>query len=195
MPRLVGLVVFVLLAAGGVTAYLLVVHPKSPHHAAALPTTVLSNSTVGLVAENAQSGGRAGQLMQLLSPQGGPEFSPLDAAQVTQGTPEWTADQMAGGTYIFIFLKTGACLTAGDPAGGHALTLQRCNLGAAQRWRRTGGAVVSDGHDFYQYANLGDGECLTQQGTLPGPAFGARLTACLPSAPATQLIAFWWASV
>ena len=76
----------------------------------------------------------------------------------------------------------------GDDAG-------KCDLGAAQRWRRMPRAVLRQAHDFYQYANLGDGSCLTQTGVLPGEIYSASLADCVASQPADQLIAFWFASV
>ena len=102
---------------------------------------------------------------------------------------------MAGNSYIFIFLPTGECLTATGLAGQPKLTLEHCDLAAAQRWRRTASVVQSQGHDFYQYANLGDSACLTQTGELSGQDYGAALEACSPSPPPSQLIAFWWSSV
>ena len=194
LPRLAGIGVIVLLAAGGVTGYLLAVHPGSPHHAAPLSTRVLSYATVGLIAENSAPGSPAGQLLQLLGQRDTAQFSPLGPAQAAEGSPQWTADQMAGGTYIFIFLKTGDCLTADDPRDKRSLTLEHCDLGAQQRWRRTNTPVLTQGHEFYEYANLGDGACLTQEGVRAGPVYDAGLAACAPSDPTSQLIAFWWSS-
>lgn len=192
-PRLAGIGVVVLLAAGGVTAYLLAMHPGSAHPAATLPTKVITSTTVGLITVTAQPG-RSSQLLELLGPQGTPQFSPLNAAQAAQGSPQWTADEMAGGTYIFILLGSGECLTGGN-ARQPALTLQHCDLGIHQRWRREGSPVVSQGHDFYQYSNLGDGACLAQGNVLPGPVYDASLAQCAQSAPAGQLIAFWGSGV
>ena len=127
-----------------------------------------------------------------MGPQGTPAFSALGQAQAAQGgTPQWTADLMAGGSYIFIYLPTGQCLSAVGTAGEARLTLRHCDLDASQRWRRTQLAVAARAHDFYQYANLRDGSCVTQTGMLPGQVFGASLAACASSQPADQLIAFW----
>jgi hypothetical protein len=195
LPRLAGIGVIVLLAAGGVAAYLVSLHPAAARHATALPTRVLSSQTVGLVARNPGPGSSAGQLLQLLGPRRAPRFSPLGQAQEQTGSPQWTADLMSGNSYIFIFLPTGQCLAAGGRAGQPQLALQHCDLGTAQRWRRTHNPVTSQGHEFYQYANLGDAACLTQSGQLTAQSFGAALEACSVSPPASQLIAFWWASV
>jgi len=156
---------------------------------------VLSRQTVGLIAQGAEQASSAGQLLQLLGPHGTAQFSPVGQAQQQAGSPQWTADLMAGSSYIFIFLPTGNCLAATGSPSQPKLALRHCDLTAAQRWRRVREAVVSQGHDFYQYANLGDGACLTQTGSQSGQVYGAALQACSPSAPAAQLIAFWWASV
>lgn len=195
LARLAGITVVVLLATGGVAAYLAKVHPAVAQRRASLPTRVLSFQTVGLITQGTQQAASASQLLQLLGPQGTAQFSPVGQAQEQAGSPQWTADLMAGNSYIFIFLPTGNCLAATGPASRPKLALRHCDLTAAQRWRRVRAAVVSQGHDFYQYANLGDGVCLTQTGAQSGQVYGATLEACSPSAPADQLIAFWWSSV
>ena len=187
--------VVLLLAAGGVAAYLVELHPAAAQRAAALPNRVVSYQTVGLIAQGAGQPSSASGLLQLLGPQGVLQFSPVGRAQQQVGSPQWTADLMAGNSYIFIFLPTGDCLAATGSDSSPRLTLEHCDLKATQRWRRTGSAVVSQGHDFYQYANLGDGDCLTQTGEQSGQVFGAALAACSPSAAPGQLIAFWWSSV
>ncbi len=195
LPRLAGIGVIVLLAAGGVAAYLVSLHPAAARHTVALPSRVVSSETVGLIAEDLGPASAAGQLLQLLGPGGTPQFTPLGQAAEQTGSPQWTADLMGGNTYIFIFLPTGQCLSSAAGTGQPRLALQHCDLAAAQRWRRTQHAVTSQGHEFYQYANLADSACLTQSGQLAAQTFGAALEACSAAAPATQLIAFWWASV
>jgi hypothetical protein len=190
LPRLAGLGAVVILAAAAVGA-LIAIQPAR-HSAAPLPTRVVGYQTVGLVVADTEPGSSAGQLLQLVGAQGAPAFSSLGQAQAAQGAaPHWTADLMAGGSYIFIYLPTGQCLSAVGTAGAARLTLRHCDLDARQRWRRTQLAVVAQAHDFYQYANLGDGSCLTQTGMLPGQVYGASLAACAASKPADQLIAFW----
>jgi hypothetical protein len=195
LPTLAGLGVVVLLAAGAATAYLLAFHPGSAHHPRALPTKVLSYQTVGLVTQASGTGGSPGQFAQLLGAGGAAQFAVLAQNQVQQGTPQWTADQMAGGTYIFIYLKTGQCLAATGTARKQSVTLQHCDLLAEQRWRPTGVGGVSGGHAFRQFANLGDGACLTRAGPQQDTVYGASLTSCRATAAASQLIAFWWSSV
>jgi Ricin-type beta-trefoil lectin domain-like len=195
LARLAGISVVVLLAAGGVAAYLVELHPVALPRAAPLPTHVLSRQTVGLIAQGTQQASSQDQLLQLLGPQGTLQFSPVSQAEEQAGSPQWTANLMAGNSYIFIFVPTGDCLAAAGSKTQPRLALQHCDLKAAQRWRRTQAAVASEGHDYFQYANLADGACLTQTGEQSGQDFGAALAACSPSAPAGQLIAFWWSSV
>jgi hypothetical protein len=98
---------------------------------------------------------------------------------------------MVGNNYIFIYLASGDCLSAVGTGRSPRLALRHCDLRASQRWRRAGRAVLSRGHDFYQYANLSDGSCLAEAAALPGLAWGAGLSACAPTPPANELIAFW----
>ena len=183
-----------LIAGGAVAVYLVALHPAR-HPSPPLPTRVLSFQTVGLVARVAQPGPSSGQLLQLLGPGPAPQFSPLGQAQEQAGSPQWTADLMAGNSYIFIYLPTGRCLAASGPASRPKLTLAHCDLAAQQRWRRTGAADQLQGHDFYQYANLADASCLTQTAQAPGPAYGAALRSCAAVPTPDQLIGFWWASL
>jgi hypothetical protein len=193
LSRLTGIAVIVVLAGGATVGYLLTFHPKHDHPTAPLPTKVVSVQTVGLVAQDAEPGSSA-HLLQLTGPAVAPQFSPVPAAQQQSGTGQWTANLMAGNTYIFIFVPTGSCLTAVGPPGDAAVTLRHCNLQASQRWRRTGSAVVSQAHDFYQYASVGSRGCLTEAARQPGPLWNASMSACSSPSAMNQLIAFWWAS-
>jgi hypothetical protein len=194
LARLSGIGVALLIAAGAVAAYLVAMHPAR-HPAARLSTRVLSFQTVGLIAQVSQPGSSSGQLLQLLGPGGAPQFSPLGQTEEQAGSPQWTADLMAGNSYIFIYLPTGRCLAAAGPAARPKLTLERCDLAAQQRWRRASPAVQVQGHDFYQYANLANHSCLTESGELPGPVYGAALQSCAVQPAPDQLIGFWWASL
>lgn len=189
VSRLAGISVILVLAAGGATGYLVTVHPSGAHPAAPLPTTVVSNQTIGLVAQASQPAS-SGQLLQLQASAGVPEFSPVTLAEQQAGTGQWTADQMGDDSYIFIFVATGSCLTAANPA---TVALRHCDLASDQRWRRTGHASLAQGHNFYQYANVRTGRCLTEAAELPGPAWAASLSACSPSGTLSQLVAFWLA--
>jgi hypothetical protein len=194
LARLAGISVAVVIAAGAVAAYLVAMHPaRRPQPP--LPARVLSFQTVGLIARVARPGRSSRHLLQLLGSADAPQFNPLRHAQQQAGSPQWTADLMAGNSYIFIYLPTGHCLASAGPADRPKLTLEHCDLTAQQRWRRAGAAVQMQGHDFYQYENLGDGSCLTETGELPGPVYGAALQSCAAGSPVNQLIGFFWASL
>jgi hypothetical protein len=183
-PRLAGIGAAVLVASGGVVAYLI----ASPAHAARrieqLPTKVASVQTVGIVA---QPHGRA----RLLRPSGGGlRWAALPAGVTqSQGDPQWTADSMVGGTMVFIYVPSGQCL-ASVPHKHRAavLALRRCDLGTAQRWQGVGGAQAGQAG---QYRNLDSGRCLTVGGT--GQAGSPALLApCASGTAASQLVSFWW---
>jgi len=194
LSRLAGISVAVLIAAGAVAAYLVAMHPAR-RPPPPLPARVVSVQEIGLIARVAQPGSSAGHLVQLLvSATDTPQFSTLGQAQEQTGSPQWTADLMAGDSYIFIYLPTGHCLAAAGTADRPRLSLEHCDLAAQQRWRRIKAAVQFQGHDFYQYENLGDASCLTETAELAGPFYGAALRSCLAGSPAGQLIAFFFAS-
>jgi hypothetical protein len=194
LPRLAGLGVIVVLAAGGVTGYLVAFQPSQPKRPAPLPSRVTSTLTVGLVARPGAGSAPAGTLVQLVSPQRQPSFTPVGLSQQQQGHPEWIADVMSGGSYIFIYLPTSQCLTAAGPAAHPQLTLQHCDLSLRQRWSRLGNGVLTDAHDFYQFSNLAAGKCITEGSGSAALGLPASLAACDPAKPGSQLIAFWWTS-
>jgi len=99
---------------------------------------------------------------------------------------------MTGGGYIFIYLPTSECLTSAGPRARPQLTVQRCDLSRQQRWQRIGTGVLASGHDFYQFANMASGSCITEGSGSAATGYGAGLAACDRSRPASQLIAFWW---
>jgi hypothetical protein len=191
MPKLAGIGAIVVLAGGGTVAYIVAFNPAKPSHVAALPTKVLGYQTVGLVGEPLSAGG-GGQLVQLLSRPQGPVFTPVQPTQLTSGTPEWTADQMAGGTYIFIYLPTGRCLAAAGPADKPVLAVSHCDLGSLQQRWRLQHTVVLGGHQFNQFKNAATGTCLAQVSPSASAPGGAGLATCDPNRPASQLLAFWW---
>ncbi len=193
-PILTGLAAIVVLAGGGTAAYLVAFHPAKPVHPVSLPQKVLGVQTVGLIGQVAPSASASG-LVQLLSPRVAPAFSPVPQSEAVSGTPEWTADQMAGGSFIFIYLPTGQCLASKGPASGPALALQHCLLTSLdQRWQRLGSAVLSTGHDFYEFKNAGSGKCISQVTAPASQPRGAGLASCSPAKPASQLLAFWWSA-
>jgi hypothetical protein len=186
------LAAIVLIAAGGAVAYAVEFHP-SDHHPSPLPTRQVSNSDVGLVGLSATSSHFGAPLVQMTAAGPVPHFAPL--AFAIANSPKvgpWTADLMAGGGYIFIYLSDGRCLAAGSHA---RLVMQHCDIhAAAQRWRRVSGALVRDGHSFYQYANVADGRCMSQASTLTGRQEPAVLATCKPGQPPDQMVAFWWST-
>lgn len=187
--RLTGAGIAVLLAAAGVTAYLI----TSSHNDVQLPTRVVSTQAIGLVnpgpaaADPANTpSGTAAAGGTLVAAGSGLTFS-----TDTQAGAEWTADQMAGGTYIFIYLANSAlCLAApatpGPATAGPAL-LQRCDLAANQRWSRQGLTVGTGGTDYWQLRSLADSQCLTA-GEVSGEA--VQLEPCQDPAGHSQLVTF-----
>jgi hypothetical protein len=191
LPILAGVGAIVVLAGAGTAAYLTEFRPAGQVHGAARPQRVLGYQTVGLIGE-APAAASASGLVQLLSSRAVAGFSPVQPSETVSGTPEWTADQMTGGAYIFIYLPTGQCLTSGGRPGRPDLALRHCALtSAAQRWQRLGPAVAASGHDFYEFSNAATGRCITQ---LSSAAGRAGLTPCDPARPAPQLLAFWWSA-
>jgi hypothetical protein len=180
-----GICAALLVACGGAAAYAI----ASPAHAARpadpLPTRVSSVQTVGLVAQ-------PGRTLRLLGrAASGLRWGTMPPASDVQGDPQWTADTMAGGTYVFIYVPDGRCL-ASVPERHHKdlLALRQCNLGASQRWELVGGLTQSAGHSAGQYRDLASGRCLTAPGQ--GQATAAVLAPCARSKPGGQLISFWW---
>ncbi len=189
-----GLGAIVVLAGAGTAAYLVAFHPAKPVHPVSLPEKVLGVQTVGLIGEVPPSTSASG-MVQLLSPQVSPTFSPVPQSEAVNGTPEWTADQMAGGTYIFIYLPTGQCLASRGPADHPSLALQHCDVNSPdQRWQRLGSAVLTSGHDFYEFENSGSSKCISQIAATVSPAGGAGLAPCSPAKPVSELLAFWWSA-
>jgi hypothetical protein len=190
LPRLAGMGLVAVLAAGGVIGYLAAASPAG-HRPAALPTRMLGQQTVGLVAAGPAGSGAAGP-QSLLASRAGLAFSPVPRSRLVTGLPEWTADQMAGGTYIFIYGPNEQCLSA---AAAPRLTLAPCDQGASQRWRPVHPAVTADGHAYRQFASLGGGRCIAVGGPRPAAGPGehtAALAGCAGDGPWRQLISFWW---
>ena len=185
--RLIGVGLAIVLAAVGVTLYL--VYGNQASHAT-LPTRVLSTQAIGLVNPGPppQAGASAAPQAFLASRS--------DLSFVPAGPPaaDWTADQMAGGTYIFIYLPNGRSLASSQAS---AVSLARCNLAAAgQRWVRQR-LASQGGVDYWQLRNLSNGRCLTAPAgsgaAQPGPST-ARLERCQASPGWIQLVAFMTAS-
>ncbi len=73
--------------------------------------------TVGMASPGPGSDGSAELL--LASPHG-LAFTPAKPTQLPASFPEWTADQMVGGGYIFIYISSGRCLGATGARDGCA---------------------------------------------------------------------------
>jgi hypothetical protein len=182
--RLTGTAVAVLLAGVGVAVYLIV--GRAHNSAAVLPTRVLGTQAIGLAdSAPAQSAGASPATETLATARSGLSFQAS-----RQVTANWTADQMAGGTYIFIYLPNGLCLGSSRAA---AVSLQRCNLQAGQRWIREHPVLGASGLDYWQLRNMAVDRCLTAESVAnrAGATESApRLARCQASPGSGQLIAF-----
>jgi hypothetical protein len=173
--RLTGAGFAILLAAVGAAVYLLVGGAHADNDSSDLPTRVLATQAIGLAYSPSAS-----DVDALEAAPGGLGFGGSQSAGAN-----WTADQMAGGTYIFIYLQNGRCL---GPSRAASVSLQRCSLEAGQRWVRQHSVQGSNGLEYWQLRNLSDGRCLTAVAAGGPPA--ARLERCQASPGASQLIAF-----
>jgi hypothetical protein len=184
--RLTGTAFAVLLAGVGVAVYLIVGGAHDDNSASVLPTRVLGTQAIGLAdSAQAQSAGTSPATETLLTSRSGLTFQASG-----QITANWTADQMAGGTYIFIYLPNGLCL---GPSRANTLSLQKCNLQAGQRWIREHPVLGASGLDYWQLRNLAAGRCLTAQSVpdrTPATESAPRLERCQASPGSSQLIAF-----
>ena len=198
-PRIIGISAVVLLAAGAAVAALVAGAPVGGH-GPARSARVVSVQTAGLV--NPGPPGATDAPEMLLSSPAGLAFGPVPRRQLTSGNPQWTADAMAGGSYIFIYAPDGRCLAAARSN----LVLRRCDLRRSQRWRGVHGGVRTEGHYFRQFSNLAVGGCIAAGGALPAAGPGDRAAALAPCAPGgsagpggaartwRQLLGLWWSS-
>jgi hypothetical protein len=173
--RLTGAGFAILLAAVGAAVYLLVGGAHADNDSSDLPTRVLTTQAIGLA-----SSPSASDVDVLAAAPSGLAFSGSESTGAS-----WTADQMAGGTYIFIYLQNGRCL---GPSRAASVSLQRCSLQADQRWVRQHSVIGGNGLEYWQLRNLSDGRCLTAVAAGGPPV--ARLERCQPSPGTGQLIAF-----
>ena len=183
-----------MLAAAAAAASVALLSPAAPpaRHLRALPRRVQSVQTAGLVSAGPPAAGKLPAAQQLVASSSGLDFAPVPAAELAAGNPQWTGDLMAGGTWIFIYAPDGRCLASAGTRRAPSLALRRCDLGASQRWRVTGGQQVA-GYIYYQFASLASGRCITV-GTAGTGRRAAGLAACAPGRPWTQLLALWWTS-
>ena len=197
LPRLTGAGLVVVLAAGGVA--LVYAHstgasgPPAPRSgpSSARPAQVVSTQTVGLIA----FGGYDDKDLYLndtddhplmLKPVGAVvEFVAIPRSQLAAGVPLWTADQMADGSYIFIYAPTDHCLSV--TADKRSLALVHCQPVVSQRWQSLH-LTTAVGQQFSAYASAWAGDCLT----APATAGPATLAPCGPARTKSQEVAFWW---
>jgi hypothetical protein len=203
LPRLTGVAVVVLIAGGGAALVYshashrsqqprLVSTTRPPASHGVSPAQVVTQHTVGLIDfgpydDKDQAVNDPDDHPLMLVPDGtSMRFVRIPPSQLTAGTPQWTADQMADGTYVFIYIPTGRCLTAGPADAG--LVLARCGQDRAQRWQPRAVAKAA-GQAIAAYANAQTGGCITAPRRRPGPAL---LSPCGATHTRPQEIAFWW---
>jgi Ricin-type beta-trefoil lectin domain-like len=189
-PRIIGIGAVVLVAIFGAIVYLVASPARASRHPEQLSTRVQSFQTVGLVGQIPAGHSTALRLLGISNTS--LAFGPMPPTSLPQGDPQWTADTMVGGTYVFIYAPSGKCLAA--TGQGATLSLQRCDLGAGQRWQRASGGVQSGGHEYDQYRNLASGQCLATGSTRRGGRAAAGLAVCARQVPARQLVSFWWSA-
>ncbi len=177
-----------LLAVAGVAAYLIVGGTSDKKDASVLPTRVLGTQAVSLV----DPGPRAGA-----NPAPGTLRMSRSALVFVVNGPsvaQWTSDQMAGGTYILIYLPNGLCLASRDSPRASAVVLQRCNLQSNQRWLRQHLITGVNGLDYWQLRNLADNRCLAVGRAVSPGEFAAQLEPCAAAPGWRQQVVFMTAS-
>jgi hypothetical protein len=187
-PRLIGTGAALLLAVAGVAAYLIVGTTHDGKDAPVLPTRVVSTQAVGIV--NTGPSSQANPPVQALLA----SRSSLVFTVSGPGGVQWTSDEMAGGTYIFIYAPNGLCLAALAAPHAPTVSLERCDLLADQRWLRQQPTIGANGLDYWQLRNLADHRCLTAGNVIANGESAAELEACQASPGWRQLIAFPTAS-
>lgn len=187
-PRIAGISAAVLAAFAGAIIYAVASPAGTGRHDGALSGRVRSVQTVGIISQVGGAVGEASALRMLsVLARGRLVYAPIPAADLPQGNPQWTVDTMGDGTFVFIYAPSGRCLGG----AGRRVTLQRCDLGAGQRWQQVRSTLQSAGGIQYaQYRNLGSGRCLATRVT--GTASAPGLLACGPAGPVRQLVAFYW---
>jgi len=207
VPRLVGVGVVAVVAVGGVVYLGLANHHQAPDRASprarrppTLSAKVVAQQTVGLINfgpyddRDAFTNDPDDHPLMLQPTRAGLRFVLISTSLLATGQPQWTADQMADGSEIFIYDPSGKCLAAAP--GARRPELARCAPVKGQRWRPVRQASYY-GQPFGAYANAQTGDCLTaplqptkmSQPGRPGPA---TLVTCGPARTRSQEIAFWW---
>ena len=166
---------------------------KHPHAPPPPPRNVVSVLTVALVNPGPLPRPDSRPVPEMLQESAtGLAFTATGGAGQASGQ-EWTADQMGGGTYIFIYVPDGRCLTAPASLSATTATLARCNLGLGQRWRHQFFGTDAAGRDAWQLRSAVDGLCLTAVtpalGSQPGES-GVALRGCSVPVGWRQIISF-----
>jgi hypothetical protein len=194
IPRLAGIGVAIVLAAGGTAAYLLL--PSAAHagrQADGSSARVQTKLAVTIVTPRMALRGRARTVAEaLVASSAGLAFTVVTPA-ASLGAPMWTADQMAGGGYIFVDVTAGKCLAGPARPVATTVSLQRCSLAGSQRWKRLLGSAAAAGHLYWQLQNAADGLCLTVGGAVPAGGsglFAAAVERCQDPQPSRQLMTF-----
>jgi hypothetical protein len=186
--RITGIVAVVAVAAAGAVSYLLTEHSAAKARTAQLPDKVINVQSVGLVTLTA--GPHGAVPTQLEQTSSGLRFATVPAADLAVGHPMWTADEMAGGTYTFIYIPDGRCLGVAGRGSHATIGLQHCDLGAAQRWQRVGTQTTVSRHVYGAYRSMVSELCLSQPDG--SPAGRVALGGCRALPPGQELISFWW---
>jgi hypothetical protein len=175
-----------LLAVAGVAAYLIVGGTHDRKDASVLPTRVVGTQAVGIANTGPPPQAGAGPAPETLLA----SHSALVFAVNGPAAAQWTSDQMAGGTYIFIYLPNGLCLASRAGRRAPTVTLERCDLQASQRWLRLRPTVGSNGLDYWELRNLADNRCLTAGQAIRKGEPAAQLEPCQASPGWQQQVAF-----
>jgi hypothetical protein len=190
----VGGTALVIVAAAAVTSALLLAHSgvsARKDAATKLSRKVTSALTVGLYNPGPATPQHPRPLRQMLDSQSGLLTFTAALDPGTQRSLErWTADKMSDGSYIYVFVPSGQCLSASahDPA---TVFLAKCDLGATQRWRHVSLGFLNNGLYYWELRSQLNGRCLANPGTpLNNSAaqHAAQLEPCDRSRPAGQLI-------
>jgi Ricin-type beta-trefoil lectin domain-like len=191
----IGGTVLVIVTAGVVTSVLLLHHPgvRARQDAnRALSARVSSALTVGLINPGPTTAQHPAAVRRMLNVTGHTlNFTTATNRATAAGLEQWTADHMADGSYIFVFVPTGQCL-AGSAAHPDAVSLTTCDLSAAQRWQHLHTGFVGNGRYYWELRNMVTGRCLANPAVPvsghPGES-AARLQPCQQgSHPPGQLI-------
>jgi hypothetical protein len=190
----VGGTALVIVAAAAVTSVLLLAHSGVQARKDATPKLsrkVVSALTVGLYNPSPTTPRHPRPVRQMLTLSAGLlTFTAAADPAVMRSLERWTADKMSDGSYIYVFVPAGKCLTASGRRLSE-VTLAKCDLGVTQRWQHTSLGFLDNGLYFWELRSQLNGRCLANTGApLNGQAgeHAARLDPCDKSRPNSQLV-------